>query len=75
MTPLAAVLAAARARIDADTAEDGFAAIRALARVTFPDAELAEAVAACVRDRTLRDPVRLEPGALQCRWVLEPLNV
>lgn len=71
MTPREAVLTAAGAGIDADTAEEGFAEIRALAGVTFPDAELAEAVAACVRDRTLRDPVRLEPGALQCRWQLE----
>ncbi len=71
MTPREAVLAAACAGVEADTAEDGFAEIRALSHVSFADAELAEAVAACVRDRTLRDPVRLQSGALQCRWQLE----
>lgn len=70
MTPREAVLAAARAGVDADTAEEGFAEIRALTGLAVSDAALAEAVAACVRERLVRDPVRLEPGALQCRWVL-----
>ena len=71
MTPREAVLAAACAGVEADTAEEGFAEIRALSHVVFADAELAEAVASCVKDRVLLDPVRLKPGALQCRWQLE----
>ena len=30
-----------------------------------------DAVAACVRDGLIRDPVRLPEGALQCHWRLE----
>ena len=71
MSPRDAVLAAARIGVDADTAEDGFAEIRALTGTKFTDAELAEAVATTVCDRLIRDPVRLLPSALQCRWLLE----
>lgn len=70
--PLAAILAAARSSaVEAPTAELGYERIRALTGTSFNDAALADAVAAAVRDSLLRDPVRLEPGALQCRWVLE----
>jgi len=30
-----------------------------------------EAVAKCLRDGLIREPVRLPDGALQCRWQLE----
>ena len=33
--------------------------------------DFADAVAALVADRKVRDPVRLMEGALQCRWHLE----
>jgi hypothetical protein len=71
MTSRDAVLTAAQATVDADTAEEGLAEIRALAGTEFSDAELAAAVAAAVREGLVRDPVRLLPGALQCRWRLE----
>lgn len=71
MTPREAVLAAARTGLRADTAEEGYAEIRALTGAGFPDAELAEAVARVVADRLVRDPVRLMAGALQCHWKLE----
>jgi hypothetical protein len=71
MSPHEAVLAAARIGVDADTAEEGFIEIRTLTGMTFSDAELAEAIAKAVRDCLVRDPVRLLPGALQCRWQLE----
>jgi hypothetical protein len=71
MNPQQAVLTAARAGLRAETAEDGFAAIRAMTGTAFSDTELAEAVANAVAERRLRDPVRLLPGALQCHWKLE----
>ena len=30
-----------------------------------------DAVAACLRDRLIREPIRLPEGALQCHWHLE----
>ena len=57
--------------IDEPNAEAGFARLRALG-CEADDAALAEAVAACVRDGTLADPVFLADGALQCRWRLAP---
>lgn len=71
MTAREAVLAAARAGLRAETAEEGFATIRAITGTPFKDTELAHAVAQAVADGALRDPVRLEVGALQCHWKLE----
>ncbi|MBV8914499.1 MAG: hypothetical protein JOZ05_15850 [Acetobacteraceae bacterium] len=69
---LASVLrTACRHRINEPNAEAGFARIRELTRSTLTDASLAEAVSACVAARYIKDPVRLEEGALQCRWTLE----
>ncbi len=71
MTAREAVLAAARAGLRAETAEEGFAAIREQTRTAFSDAELAATVADAVAERDILDPVRLMPGALQCHWRLE----
>ncbi len=67
MTLRTAVLAAAP--LAADTAEDGIAAL-AVATGESPSA-LRDAIAALLAEKLIRDPVRLEPGALHCRWVLE----
>jgi hypothetical protein len=67
----AILVAAGSGTVEAPTAELGYERVRALTDTSFNDAALAEAVADAVRDGLLRDPVRLEPGALQCRWVLE----
>ncbi len=64
------VLAAARMGVEADTAEEGYAEIRALTATGFSDAELADAVAGAVHDGVLGDPVCLPPGRLQCCWKL-----
>jgi hypothetical protein len=63
MEARAALLRAAAAGVSADTAEAG------LARLGLADAQtvLAELIAGGL----IRDPVRLEPGALQCHWRLE----
>ncbi|MGA9865056.1 MAG: hypothetical protein WBQ75_01300, partial [Acetobacteraceae bacterium] len=71
MTPCEAVLASARTGLRADTAEEGFAEIRLRTGAAFTDAELSDTVAACVAEGLLRDPVRLEQGALQCHWRAE----
>lgn len=67
-----AVLNAAHVGVRADTAEEGFARIRRITGKEFSDAELAEAVAASVRDGLVLDPVRLLPQCLQCFWQLQP---
>ncbi|MEO9189269.1 MAG: hypothetical protein ABI224_04585 [Acetobacteraceae bacterium] len=69
--PRDAILIAARDRPRADAAEAGYATIRALTATDFSDAALADAVALCVAEGLLRDPVRLEQGALQCYWRAE----
>jgi hypothetical protein len=66
-----AVLVAARMGLRADSAEEGFAQIRSLNGASFSDSELTQAVSEAVRERLLRDPVRLLPGHLQCFWQLE----
>ena len=66
-----AVLVAARAGLQAESAEEGFAAIRRLTGTAFTDAVLAQAVAEAVASGQVPDPVRLMPGALQCLWRLE----
>ena len=67
MTLRTALLAAAP--LAADTAEDGIAALAA-ATGESPSA-LRDAIATLLAEKLIRDPVRLEPGALHCRWVLE----
>jgi len=70
MMPLDALLLAVhRASIAADTAEEGLVLL-ANATGTAPDL-LRDAVAEALAAGVLREPVRLEPGALHCRWVLE----
>jgi len=57
--------------VTADNAEDGFARVRAITGSTMSNAEIADAVADCLRRRLIREPVRLPEGALQCHWTLE----
>jgi hypothetical protein len=72
MSAREAVLTAAHFGVRADNAEEGYAQIRNVTGTMFPDAELAEAVAASVRDGLIQDPVRLLPQHLQCFWQLVP---
>jgi hypothetical protein len=51
-------------------AESGFARIRALTGVRLDDAILSDAVADCVAEGYVDDPVWLPEGALQCHWHL-----
>ncbi len=52
-------------------AEAGIARIQELTGQALPDTALYEAVAACLREGLIREPVRLPEGALHCHWRLE----
>ena len=65
-----ALLGVAAARLlTADTAEDGLAALAAATGIS-PE-KLRVGVAEALAAGLIRDPVRLEAGALHCRWALE----
>ncbi len=55
--------------VSAPTAEQAHAEIERLAGQPLTD--FAAAVAALLHDGLIRDPIRLEPQALQCHWRLE----
>ncbi|HWA78677.1 MAG TPA: hypothetical protein VG848_00055 [Acetobacteraceae bacterium] len=57
--------------IDTDTMEQGLDVLSARLGVDTPQTVIAAAIAEAVRRGWLHDPVRLEPGALQCHWRLE----
>jgi len=72
VTPAEIVMRAAwKGAVTADNAEDGFARIRTLTASTLDNAALAEAVATCLAQKLIHEPVRLPEGALQCHWTLE----
>ena len=60
-----------RHRISEPTIEAGFERFLALVSEPVALAAFSDAVAGCVRDGLLREPVRLPEGALQCHWHLE----
>ncbi len=60
-----------RQGLAADNAEDARARIEAVANRLIDPTAFHAALAACLADGTIKDPIRLEPGALQCRWQLE----
>ncbi len=51
--------------------EAGFERVRDLAGVPLDARAFHAALAECVRDGLVREPVRLPEGALQCHWRLE----
>lgn len=52
-------------------AEAAFERFAAIAGSTVAYDAFLEAVAACLRDELIREPIRLPEGALQCHWHLE----
>ena len=58
-------------RIHEPNAEAGVARIQALAEPHATSLALHEALAACLRENLIHEPVRLPEGALQCHWRLE----
>lgn len=65
------LLIAFRHTIDEADVEAAFERIRAIAGGKLDVAAFHEALASGLRDRLIREPVRLEAGSLQCHWHLE----
>ncbi len=63
---------ASRHRINAPDFDAGHERFVALSGMSVSAQEFQDAVASCVADRLVFDPVRLPEGALQCHWHLEP---
>jgi hypothetical protein len=63
--------AALRARIDEPNIESGFQRFKAIAEQPIDYEAFCEAVAECLREHLVHEPVRLPEGALQCHWHLE----
>ena len=69
---IAAVLRAALAGgVRADNAEAAVERVAALAGESLDPALFHQAIAVCVRDGTIHDPLRLEANALHCHWRLD----
>ena len=60
-----------RHRINEPNIEAGFERFRALTQEPVDYDAFAGAVAACLREGLIREPIRLPEGALQCHWHLE----
>jgi hypothetical protein len=60
-----------RHRIHEPNIEAGFERFLALADQKVPYDAFLDAVASCLRDGLIREPIRLPEGALQCHWHLE----
>ena len=63
--------AGSRSPVTADNAEAGFARFVELTRRDLDEPAFHAAVAKLVSARLIHDPVRLDQGALQCRWRFE----
>jgi hypothetical protein len=57
--------------IDEPNIESGFQRIAELVGRPLDYEAFCDAVASCLRDRLIHEPVRLPEGALQCHWRLE----
>ena len=60
-----------RHRISEPNIEAGFERFSELTGESVSYDAFCDAVAACLRDRLIREPIRLPEGALQCHWHLE----
>ena len=57
--------------VSADNAEDAFERVQALVPEKLDATMFHETIDLCLRDGLIRDPIRIEEGALQCHWKLE----
>jgi hypothetical protein len=72
MDSVAALLAIAfRHTISEPNIEAGFERFSALTGGAVPYEAFCDAVAACLRDGLIHEPIRLSERALQCHWHLE----
>jgi hypothetical protein len=65
------LVTAFRHRISEPNIEAGFARFREFAEQDVAYQAFSDAVAACLRDGLILEPIRLPEGALQCHWHLE----
>ena len=65
------LIAAFQHVINEPNVEAGYESFRAISNSTVDFRAFLDAVAACVREGLVREPVRLPEGALQCHWHLE----
>jgi hypothetical protein len=65
------LITAFRHRINEANLDAGFERFNALTGTPVAYEAFCDAVAACLRDRLIREPIRLPEGALQCHWHLE----
>jgi hypothetical protein len=65
------LVTAFRNRINEPNVDAGFEQFAALTGHTVTYDAFCNAVAECLRDRLIREPIRLPEGALQCHWHLE----
>jgi len=65
------LLIAFRHSVTQPNVEAGFERIQAIAGGGLDSAVFHDALAFCLRDRLLHEPVRLPEGSLQCHWHLE----
>lgn len=72
MAPIPLLLATAfRHVISESNIEAGFARFAALTAEAIDFSAFCDAVAACLREGSIWEPVRLPEGGLQCHWHLE----
>ena len=65
------LIAAFQHVINEPNVEAGFERFRSISAARSTSTRFCDAVAACVREGLMREPVRLPEGALQCHWHLE----
>lgn len=65
------LLFALRNQLIESNLEAGFARFSAMSRQSLSYESFCDAVASCLRDRLIHEPVRLLEHALQCHWRLE----
>jgi hypothetical protein len=65
------LITAFRHVINEPNIETGYERFAALIDTAVDESAFRDAVAACLRDRLIYEPVRLPEGALQCHWHLE----
>jgi hypothetical protein len=65
------LITAFRHRISEPNIDLGFERFLTLAGQPIAYDAFCDAVATCLRDRLIREPIRLPEGALQCHWHLE----
>jgi len=60
-----------RHAIDEANIEAGYLRFAALANTSLDYGSFCDAVAACISEGLIHEPIRLPEGALQCHWHLE----